>query len=86
MILISENRNIPDPLVHSGRHFGRVTYAFCNIRVLITNGLMRMNEEDPEPLESAKYVHPPIVPPISIKPFEVTTVSTSCLWNYSSHA
>jgi hypothetical protein len=41
-----------DPLVHRGRHFGRVAYAFCSIKVLVTNGLLRMANEDPPPLET----------------------------------
>ena len=43
---------VADPLVHHGRHFGRVGYAFCNVKVLITNGLLRMADEDRAPLET----------------------------------
>jgi hypothetical protein len=43
---------VTDPLVHHGRHFGRVCYAFCSIKVLITNGLLRMADDDPLPLET----------------------------------
>ncbi|RDB14672.1 hypothetical protein Hypma_016576 [Hypsizygus marmoreus] len=31
-----------DPLVHHGRHFGRAIFAFCNVKALIVNGLLRM--------------------------------------------
>lgn len=31
-----------DPLVHHGRHFGRTVHALCNIKALLTNGLLRM--------------------------------------------
>jgi hypothetical protein len=38
-----------DPLVHRGRHFGRAVFAFCNVRSLITNGLIRLGDAiDPE--------------------------------------
>ena len=33
-----------DPLVHHGRHFGRTIHALCNVRALITSGLLRMVE------------------------------------------
>ncbi|RDB22918.1 hypothetical protein Hypma_009847 [Hypsizygus marmoreus] len=33
-----------DPLVHRGRHFGRTVFAFCNVKSLISNGLIRMAE------------------------------------------
>ena len=29
-----------DPLVHHGRHFGRTVHAMCNVRALIGNGLL----------------------------------------------
>jgi len=45
-------RTVTDPLVHHGRHFGRVGYAFCSVKVLITNGLLRLADEDPTPLET----------------------------------
>lgn len=45
-------RTVTDPLVHHGRHFGRVGYAFCNVKVLITNGLLRLADEDRDPLET----------------------------------
>lgn len=43
------NRKKPhssDALVHHGRHFGRTVYAMCNVRSLITNGLLRLEELD----------------------------------------
>jgi hypothetical protein len=45
-----------DPLVHYGRHFGQVTYAFCNVKTLLTNGLERLanNGDDVGDL-SARY-------------------------------
>ena len=39
-------RHSSDPLVHHGRHFGRTVYAMCNVRLLITNGLLRLEESD----------------------------------------
>jgi hypothetical protein len=36
------SRVVTDPLVHSGRHFGRVVYAFCNVKTLLINGLERL--------------------------------------------
>ena len=33
-----------DPLVSHGRHYGRTVHAFCNISVLISNGLQRLVE------------------------------------------
>jgi hypothetical protein len=34
-----------DPLVHSGRHFGRVVYTFCNVKTLLVNGLERLADD-----------------------------------------
>ncbi|RDB18284.1 hypothetical protein Hypma_000648 [Hypsizygus marmoreus] len=34
-----------DPLTHRGRHFGRTVHAFCNIRSIITNGLIFLADE-----------------------------------------
>lgn len=33
-----------DALVSHGRHYGRTVHAFCNISVLISNGLQRVVE------------------------------------------
>jgi hypothetical protein len=45
-----------DPLVHYGRHFGRINYAFCNIKTLLTNGLERLaNNGDDAGNLSARY-------------------------------
>ncbi|TDL18751.1 hypothetical protein BD410DRAFT_842620 [Rickenella mellea] len=33
------------PLLHFGRHFGRTVHAMCNVRALITHGLVRIAEE-----------------------------------------
>jgi hypothetical protein len=38
-------RTLTDPLVHYGRHFGRVVYAFCNVKILLTNGLERLAQD-----------------------------------------
>jgi len=43
---LSGIRHSSDPLVHHGRHFGRTVYAMCNVRLLITNGLLRLEEFD----------------------------------------
>jgi hypothetical protein len=43
---LSGIRHTSDPLVHHGRHFGRTVYAMCNVRSLITNGLLRLEESD----------------------------------------
>ena len=43
---LSRIRHSSDPLVHHGRHFGRTVYAMCNVRSLITNGLLRLEESD----------------------------------------
>ncbi|KAG2092129.1 uncharacterized protein F5147DRAFT_748041 [Suillus discolor] len=31
-----------DPLVHYGRHFGRMVHALCNFQALLTNGILQM--------------------------------------------
>jgi hypothetical protein len=43
---LSGIRHSSDPLVHHGHHFGRTVYAICNVRLLITNGLCRLEELD----------------------------------------
>ena len=43
---LSGIRHSSDPLVHHGRHFGRTVYAMCNVRSLITNALLRLEESD----------------------------------------
>ncbi|EDR01144.1 uncharacterized protein LACBIDRAFT_312466 [Laccaria bicolor S238N-H82] len=43
---------VTDPLVHHGRHFGRTVHAFCNIRTLINNGILRLGELADQPDES----------------------------------
>jgi hypothetical protein len=50
--LTRHHRTVADPLVHHGRHFGQVGYAFCSVKVLITNGLLRLADEDHAPLET----------------------------------
>jgi hypothetical protein len=58
-----------DPLVHYGRHFGRVAYAFCNVKTLLTNGLERLaNDGDDVGNLSARYASvrdPPKTNPLS---------------------
>jgi hypothetical protein len=51
---IHSSSNIPDPLMHHGRHFGWVAFAFCNVKVLITNGLLSMAEEEPQTDETVQ--------------------------------
>jgi|ERR1700722_5539288 len=45
-----------DPLVHYGRHFGRVVHAMCNVQALITNGLLLMSDDVPEESLPTQYV------------------------------
>jgi hypothetical protein len=49
-----------DPLVHHGRHFGRTIHALTNIKALITNGLLRMDElaEQPEEFFTTEFEIP----------------------------
>lgn len=44
-------RTAQDPLVHHGRHFGRVVHTFCNVQTLITNGIALLGESEGEVLE-----------------------------------
>lgn len=39
-----QRRTAQDPLVHHGRHFGRVAHAFCNVQALLMNGMILMGE------------------------------------------
>ncbi|KJA13063.1 hypothetical protein HYPSUDRAFT_151997 [Hypholoma sublateritium FD-334 SS-4] len=41
-----------DPLVSSGRHFGRTIHALCNLHALISNGIIRTGERADEPDEA----------------------------------
>jgi hypothetical protein len=41
-----------DPLVSQGRHFGRTVHALCNVRTILTNGLLRLGELADEPDET----------------------------------
>ena len=45
-------RTVQDPLVHHGRHFGRVVHAFCNVQTLLTNGMTIMAELGERGLET----------------------------------
>ena len=38
------SRTVTDPPVHHGHHFSRVVHVFCNLNVLVTNGLMCMSK------------------------------------------
>ena len=46
------HRTVQDPLVHHGRHFGRVVHAFCNVQTLLTNGMTIMAELEERGLET----------------------------------
>ena len=50
------DRNVSDLLIHAGRHFVRVSRTFCNLKALITNGLIQMGVEEPDPLEDIRYI------------------------------
>src|ERR1700677_4051729 len=50
------DRNVSDLLIHAGRHFVRVLCTFCNLKALITNGLIWMGVEEPDPLEDIRYI------------------------------
>jgi hypothetical protein len=41
-----------DPLIHSGRHFGRTVHALCTVSALINNGILRMGELAERPNET----------------------------------
>jgi hypothetical protein len=45
-------RCISDPLIGHGRHFCRTVHALCNIKALLTNGILRLGEQADEPDES----------------------------------
>jgi len=45
-----------DPLVHHGRHFGRTVHAFCNVQMLIANGLQFMYDEPDDESLTIAYV------------------------------
>ncbi|KIM86989.1 hypothetical protein PILCRDRAFT_4229 [Piloderma croceum F 1598] len=42
---------ISDPLIGHGRHFCRTVHALCNIKTLLTNGILRIGEQADEPDE-----------------------------------
>ncbi|KAF8546534.1 hypothetical protein OG21DRAFT_1426749, partial [Imleria badia] len=44
--------SVQDPLMHHRRHFGRVIHAFCNVQMLLTNGVIMMGELAERELES----------------------------------
>ncbi|KAI6010323.1 hypothetical protein EDC04DRAFT_2871211 [Pisolithus marmoratus] len=37
--------SVQDPLVHHGHHFGHVVHAFCNVQMLLTNGITLIGDE-----------------------------------------
>ena len=47
IISLLYTRTVQDPLVHHGHHFGRAVHAFCNIQMLIVNGLQAMCDDTP---------------------------------------
>jgi hypothetical protein len=50
---------VQDPLVHHGRHFGRVAHAFCNIQTLLANGITLMNELEERGQEAFTHQYVP---------------------------
>ncbi|KIK16964.1 hypothetical protein PISMIDRAFT_34837, partial [Pisolithus microcarpus 441] len=44
-----------DPLVHHGHHFGCVIHAFCNVQMLLTNGMTLMVEVEERGLETLTW-------------------------------
>ena len=56
MTSLTPSRTSQDPLVHHGRHFGRAAHAFCNVQMLLLNGLQAMSDDDPEENLTATYV------------------------------
>jgi len=54
----SPSSTATDPLVSYGRHFGRTIHALANVKVLITNGILRLGElaEDAEESFTIEYV------------------------------
>jgi hypothetical protein len=51
-LLITSYSAFSDPLVSHGRHFGRTIHALCNVKALLTNGLLRMGEWAGRPEET----------------------------------
>ena len=43
---------LTDPSISHGCHFGRTVYALCNVKALITNGLLRLGRLVDEPEET----------------------------------
>ncbi|KAI5996085.1 hypothetical protein EDC04DRAFT_2585593, partial [Pisolithus marmoratus] len=41
-----------DPLVHHGHHFGHVVHAFCNVQMLLTNGITLIGDVEERGLDS----------------------------------
>ncbi|KZP03035.1 hypothetical protein FIBSPDRAFT_915387 [Athelia psychrophila] len=44
-----------DPLLHYGRHFGRTVHALCTVSSILTNGILRLTDDD----ERADEEYPP---------------------------
>ena len=42
------SRASQDPLVHHGHHFGRAIHPFCNVQMLLMNGMQAMYDDAPE--------------------------------------
>ena len=49
-------RKCPDPLIHSGQHFGWAVFSFCNVHTLIVNGLSQLADDLDPPLLTARYM------------------------------
>ena len=49
---------IADPLIGHGHHFRHTVHALCNVRALLTNGILRLGEQADELEEAftAEYV------------------------------
>jgi hypothetical protein len=43
-----------DPLVHHGCHFGQAYHVFCNVQVLLTNGMTLMAKIEDHGQDSLK--------------------------------
>jgi hypothetical protein len=39
---------VTNPFVHHGRHFGRTIHALCNVKQLLSNGLLRLGNTEAE--------------------------------------
>ncbi|KAG1873144.1 hypothetical protein F4604DRAFT_1880995 [Suillus subluteus] len=51
MAALDTTSSIPNPLVSHGRHFGRTVFTLCNYPSLLTNGILRLEQMEDNPLE-----------------------------------